>query len=157
MPRPFARASVAIAALLAASLCARAPLAGDPAPVTLAEVASQVDPSATQLANLKDLLRTSVEAELRAIDWSKQGVRRRYTLSAAVVSLSSSRADGLLRVSCTVSAAVRDRERGTILATLQGRARVEGAGAPAAAEQDALAGAVRSAVGAVPDAIRRAQ
>lgn len=158
-PRPLAP-RIAPAALLAAALLSL-PASADgtrAAPVTLAEVASQVEPGATRLPNLKELLRLRVEAEIGAIDWSKEGLRRRYTLSASVVRLETSSADGALQVSCTVSAAVRDAERGTLLAIVQGKARVEGSSsAGPGAEQGALAGAVRGAIGAVPDAIRRAQ
>jgi hypothetical protein len=135
--------------------------AGDPgaaAPVTLAEVASQVEPGATRLQNLTALLRHRVEAEIGAIDWTKEGLRRRYTLSASVVRLDTSRSDAGLQVSCTVSAAVRDTERGTLLAIVQGKARVEGAGPAgpgAEAERSALAGAVRGAITAVSQAIRQ--
>jgi hypothetical protein len=150
------------AALLAALLASPA-AASDPkaaAPVTLAEVASQVAPGATRLQNLTELLRRSVEAELGAIDWGKEGLRRRYTLSAALVRLETSRErgeEGGLVVTCTVSAAVRD-DRGSLLATLQGRAKVEGASSAAlGAEQGALAGAVRGAISGVPEVIRRTQ
>jgi hypothetical protein len=129
-------------------------------PVTLAEVASQVEPSATRLGNLKEVLRREVEAELAAIDWSKESLRRRYRLSAAVVRLDTARAGGGLRISCTVSAAVRD-DRGVLLAVVEGRARAdgdEGTGAGVATvEQGALAGAVRGAITAVPEAIRRSR
>jgi hypothetical protein len=116
-----------------------------------------VAPGATQLSNLTELLRRNVEAELGAIDWSKEGLRRRYKLSASVVRLETSRVEGALEVACTVSAAVRD-DRGALLAIVEGRARVGGSSsAGPGAEQGALAGAVRGAIGAVPEAIRRAQ
>lgn len=128
--------------------------------VTLAEVASQVEPGATRLGDLKEVLRREVEAELAAIDWSKESLRRRYKLSAAVVRLETVHAGDGLRISCTVSAAVRD-DRGVLLAIVEGRARAdgdEGAGAGlAVVEQGALAGAVRGAITAVPEAIRRSK
>jgi hypothetical protein len=76
-----------------------------------------------------------------------------------VVGLSSARIDPRnLAASCTISAAVRDAERGTLLVIVEGRARAEDAPAAAAeAERGALAGAVRGAITAVPEAIRRAQ
>lgn len=141
-------------ALLAPGVAAGEP--SPPGPVTLTEVVSQIDPGATRLSNLTELLRVRVEAEIGAIDWSKEGLRRRYKLSASVVRLETSRSGAGLQVSCTISAAVRDAERGTLLATIEGRARVEGASsAGTSAEQDALTGAVHSAIGAVPEAIRQ--
>lgn len=163
MPIAPARRPAALAlAALCAALLAPAPggvaQAGDPAPaVTLAEVASQVDPAATRLANVTELLRRSVQAELGAIDWSKQRLRRRYKVSASLVRLEAAQVEGGLRVSCTVSAAVRD-DGGVLLAVVEGRARAEGSSAARThAEEGALSGAVRGAVAALPEAIRRAQ
>lgn len=135
------------------------PLAGEaaPAPVTLAEVTTKVDPAATHLPDLKDLLRKSVEVELRSIDWGKEGLRRRYKLSAAVMQLETAAAGGVLRSSCSVSAALRD-DRGKLLAIIEGRARAEEPGAAAAsAERGALEGAVQGAIRRLPEAIRQAQ
>lgn len=126
--------------------------------VTLAEVTvSGADGS--RLENLPELVRHDVEAELAVIDWSKLGLRRRYKLSASVVRLSSSRtADQGLAASCTISAAVRDADKGTLLVIVEGRARAEDAPSAAAqAERGALAGAVRGAITAVPEAIQRSQ
>jgi hypothetical protein len=124
--------------------------------VTLAEVTISGAES-SRLVNLPDLVRHDVEAELAAIDWSKLGLRRHYKLSASVVRLSSARnGDQNLMASCTISAAVRDAERGTLLVIIEGRARAEDApGAAAEAERGALAGAVRGAITAVPEAIQR--
>jgi hypothetical protein len=170
MPRPYIRLpvlaalAVAVSALPAEGAALRhgaGAVTIDPKgapPVMLAEVASQIEPGASRLSNLTEVLRSDVEAELAAIDWNKESVRRRYKLSAALVRLETARTEGMLRVSCTVSAAVRD-ERGVLLATVEGRARSEGAGATggsaASAEQGAIAGAVRGAITAVPEAIRR--
>lgn len=125
--------------------------------VTLAEVTISGAES-SRLINLPDLVRHDVETELAAIDWSKLGFRRHYKLSASVVRLSSARnGDQNLMASCTISAAVRDAERGTLLVIIEGRARAEDAtGAAAEAERGALAGAVRGAITAVPEAIQRA-
>jgi hypothetical protein len=136
------------------------PIAAAPAPsppVTLAEVTTQVNPAATHLPNATDLLRLSADAELRAIDWTKEGLRRRYLLSATLVRLESVPADGVLRASCAVSAAVRD-ERGTLVAIIEGRARADASPeAAATAERGALEGAVQGAIRRVPEAIRKAQ
>lgn len=162
-----AAAALALPTLAPPALALPAPAAGPPAapvaaeaaatPITLAEVNTQVDPAATHLPDLKDILRRSAEAELKAIDWGKEGLRRRYKVSAAVVQLQSGREGRLLRASCAVSAAVRD-ERGALLAIVEGRARAEEEGAaPASAERGALEGAVQGAIRRLPEAIRRAQ
>lgn len=127
------------------------------APVTLAEVTVS-GAGTSRLANLSELVRHDVEAELAAIDWAKLSLRRRYRLSASVVRLDSTRTgERALAASCTVSAAVRD-ERGNLLVIVEGRARAEDAPSAAAeAERDALAEAVRGAIASVPEAIRRSQ
>jgi len=125
--------------------------------VTLAEVTTQVDPAATHLPDLKDVLRRSVEAELRIIDWGKEGLRRRYKLSAAVMRLETASSGGVQRSSCSVSTAVRD-ERGKLLAIIEGRARAEEPGVGAAStERGALEGAVQGAIRRLPEAIRQSQ
>jgi hypothetical protein len=125
-------------------------------PVTLGEVATSVAAKSTRQINVADLLRHDAEAEIAAIDWGKTKLRHRYTLSALIVRLDSAPlGERALSASCTVSAAVRD-ERGALLAIVEGRARAEDAAtAGMAAERDALAAAVRSAIAAVPEAIRR--
>lgn len=136
-----------------------APSAGAALPVSLAEVASRVDEAQLALPKATELLRKDVEAELAAADWSKLPPRKQYKLSASIVALEAAKVDPkTLRASCTVSVSIRDAKRGNILAILEGRAKVEDlASASARAQRDALAGAVRGAIAAVPEAIRRAQ
>ncbi|EYF04637.1 Hypothetical protein CAP_4313 [Chondromyces apiculatus DSM 436] len=125
--------------------------------VTLAEVNTMVDPAATHLPDLTDLLRQSAETELRAIDWGKERLRRGYKVSAAVTRLESVREGRTLRASCAVSAAVRD-ERGALLVIVEGRVRAEEEGsALASVERGALEGAVHGAMHRLPEAIRNAQ
>jgi hypothetical protein len=160
-----ARLAAAVVGLIAAatssSVEAHEPSPRAPAaPVTLGEVSSDAAAAgASRLANVTDLLRLDAEAELSAIDWSKAAIHRRYTVSAVLVRLTSARVgDRALQISCTVSAAVRDTERGTLLAIVEGRARAEDLPAAAAdTERDALAGAVRGAITALPKAILSAQ
>ena len=127
--------------------------------VTLAEVASRVEPSATRLGDVKALLREDTEAALSTIDWSPLRLRRRYALSASLVRLdTTSTGARTLAVSCTVSAAVRDADSGALQFIIEGRARAEDAASSGArAERDALREAVRGAVIAVPEALRRTQ
>ncbi|MFO0761863.1 MAG: hypothetical protein U0359_35810 [Byssovorax sp.] len=127
-------------------------------PVTLGEVAASPAEGSTRLSNLGELLRRDLEAELGAVDWKAEGLRRRYTLSAAVVRVSSAPdGDRNVRASCTVSASIRDAERSAVLAIVEGKAKADGPGAMDDAERDALAGAVHGAIRALPEAIRRAQ
>jgi len=128
-------------------------------PITIAEVTAGAGAGSSRLANVTDLLRHDVEAELSAINWAKLGIRRRYTISASLVRLESTTTGAKsLLASCTVSVAVRDSAQGTILAIVEGRARAEDMpAAAAAAERDALAGAARGAITAVPEAIKRSQ
>jgi hypothetical protein len=127
-------------------------------PVTVAEVASSVDAAKLSFTNPTEALKQDVEAELAAIDWSKSPARRQYKLSASIVALSSTNVDGkVARTSCTVSVSIREAKGGTLLAILEGRSKVEDAlAASARAQRDALTGAVKGAVAAVPEAIRRA-
>jgi hypothetical protein len=152
--RALALFALAAPVLLSAPGAAREPLA----PVTLSEVVSRVDASATRLGDVRALLRHDVESELAAIDWSKEKIRRRYKLSAAVARLeSASTGERTLRASCTVSAALLD-DRGALLAIVEGRARAEdGQPFAARAERDALAAAARSAIRALPESIHRAE
>lgn len=160
--RAAALLAVAIAALSAgpaAAEDARSPAdSAASRPVTLGEVSTSAGAGSTRLTNVADLLRRDAEAELAAIDWTKTKLRHHYTLSAVIVRLDSAPlGERALSASCTISAAVRD-ERGALLAIVEGRARAEDAAAAGiAAERDALAGAVRSAITAVPEAIRRLQ
>jgi hypothetical protein len=128
-------------------------------PVSLAEVASRVDEAALGGQNATEVLRKEVEAEIAAADWSKLPPRKHYKLSASIVSLKAESLDKkTLNATCTVSLAIRDAKRNNLLATLEGRAKVTDlASASARAQRDALAGAVRGAIAAVPEAIRQSQ
>lgn len=125
------------------------------APVVLGAVTSRVAP-----AHLHDpvaALRSYLETELDAIDWSKRPLKGRYKLVASLVRMEAQTTKGGLAVSCTVSASIHDDKRGLLL-TVDGKARAEDApSAGLRAEQDALAAAVHSSLATLPDAIARAQ
>jgi hypothetical protein len=126
--------------------------------VTLREVTNGVGAKATKLGDVTVILRKDVETELDAIDWRKAGASRRYHVSAALVRLDSVRAAGALTVTCAVSATLRDAREGRVVAVVEGRARADDATESVAATQrDALAVAARSAVIALPEAIRRVE
>jgi hypothetical protein len=109
--------------------------------------------------NATEVLRKEVEAEIAAADWSKLPPRKQYKLSASIVSLKAEPLDKkTLSASCTVSVSIRDAKRNNLLAILEGRAKVTDLpSASSRAQLDALAGAVRGAIAAVPEAIRQAQ
>jgi hypothetical protein len=149
--RALAGVAIGLAVLLATAADAR-----EPAPVTLGEVATRVH--SPRLGDVVELLRRDAQTELAAIDWSKRGVRRKVSVSASLVRLDSVQERGLLRADATVSATLRDARTGALLAILEGRARAEDRPVAAAgAERDALAAAVRGAITAIPEAIRRMQ
>ena len=154
--RALRRSSLSCVVALALSVI---PVSGGAVPpkpgVSLAEVASRIDPAKTRLTNLTELLRSDAEAELLAIDWGK--LRRRYAVSAALVRLdSTSTGERTLAAACTVSASVRDADTGKLLFLVEGKARAEDAStAGARAERDALSAAVRGAITAVPEGLRR--
>lgn len=129
------------------------------APVTLAEATSRVDPKETHLGDLTALLREDVEGALLAVDWSALRLARRYAISATVVRLATApTSERALSAACTVSVAVREVEGGTLLFVVEGRARAEdGSTAAPRAERDALRAAVRGAITAVPDGLRRSR
>lgn len=125
--------------------------------VTLAEATSRVDRGATKIGDVVPLLREQATLAIASIDWSPLRLTRRYGLSATVVRLETKRTgDRTLESACVVSAAVRELDTGNLLFVVEGRARVEDAATGGArAERDALETAVRGAVRAVPDGLRR--
>ena len=107
---------------------------------------------------MREHVRKQAEAELASLDWGHHKPSRKFKLSASVTKLEGTRERGVAAASCTVTAAIRDAERGTLLAVVEGRARAEAE--PTAAKialQDALDGAIRGAIGSVPAAIRKLQ
>src|SRR5262245_19696368 len=58
-------------------------------PVTVGEVTAAAAAGKSRLTNITELLRHDVESEVAAINWAKLGIRRRYTISAALVRLES--------------------------------------------------------------------
>ena len=128
--------------------------AAEPKPVLLSEVASRV--SAPRLGDVVPLLRAQAEQEIEAIDWKRERVARRVHVSASLVQLESAERSGVLRSSAVVSATLLDAKSGALLGVVQGRAETEGRRSTAAlTERDALAGAMRGAISAIPEAMRR--
>jgi hypothetical protein len=154
----LATALTLLTALPAPTLAA--PAAGRArSPVTLAEANSSVDPASTRLVDPVALLRADAADALGAIDWSALRLSRRYAISATIVRLSTASTGARsLAASCSISVAVRDLERSTLLFVVEGRARAEdGADAAARAERDALRAAVQNAIAGVPGGLQRTQ
>lgn len=142
--------STIVAALLgSALLCAEPPAQASSEPVALGEVSTVI--TRTGL-DLRELLRTSAQEELRALDLSKVPASRRSILSVSLVRMETLRdATNTNVTTCIVSATLRDARRGAIFAVLEGRAHADsGAG-----DRAILRTAVRGAVARIPEALRR--
>ncbi|HEY4122872.1 MAG TPA: hypothetical protein VGM56_33640 [Byssovorax sp.] len=151
-----ARSLVVVFTLVAApaSVASAEPVRGA-LPVVLGEVSASA--SSPALPDAPALFRRDVEAELGRIAFRRSANPRRFTLSASLVRLESSKSDArAMKTSCVVSATLRD-ERGALLVVLEGRARAEDDPKNRAdTERDALRVAVRSALTRLPEAVERA-
>lgn len=127
--------------------------------VLLKEATSRVQPGETRLGDVIPLLRADASAAIAAIDWGPLRLSRRYAVSATVTRLSTTpTGERSVASSCAVSAAVRDLDTGNLLFIVEGRARAEDSAASAdRAERDALRAAVRGAVAALPDGLRKSR
>jgi hypothetical protein len=102
-----------------------------------------------------DALRAAAADAVKSLDEAHLPRGTHVVLSVSVVRLESHASDSA-EVSCVVSATLRDRARGTVLAVIEGTAR--GQDAPTrlrTLEQAILHAALRSAVARVPEAVRR--
>ncbi|MEJ7730042.1 MAG: hypothetical protein WKG00_12580 [Polyangiaceae bacterium] len=152
-PTAWKRAVVAVS-LAAAVLFAAPARSAEPCPVTLGGVASNI--RSARAGNVVEAMRKDAQSELDAIDWKKCGVSRKVEVQASLVKLDSRQERGKLRVEATVSATLHDKKSGAMLAVLQGRAETEDQPTAAAdAERGAVSGAVRGAITAIPEAMRR--
>jgi len=148
------RSLLAIATLaIGLSVSHMAP-ASEPAPVEIAEVASRV--ASPRHGDLLGLMRSEAESEIAAIDWKQNRLKRRVRVAASLLKLESTQKGGALRSHAVVSAALLDPKSGALLAIVEGRAESEGrTGAAVLTERDALSGAMRGAIAAIPGAVRQ--
>jgi hypothetical protein len=136
----------------ACAIASPAAEASDPGAVALGEVSTIV-----QRGNLdlRALLRSTLEEELRALDLSRVPRSRHAILSVSLVRMdtqTSQEAESDAAVTtCVVSATLRDARRGAIFAILEGKAR----GAGGASDGAIVRTAVRGAVARIPEAMRR--
>lgn len=99
-------------------------------------------------------LRSGVEAELSRSDFGPPPFARKYTLSASLVKLEHAGARDAARTTAVVGIVLYD-ERDSIIASINGKASAEGSDSKDSLAQDALLGAVRSAVKRVAPAIKQ--
>lgn len=125
------------------------PASAAPSPVTVGEVTSSVF---REGVDLNAVLRGVVEQELPGVD---VGARARPSILAfSLVSMERTTSGAKTSVSCVVSATVRDKRKGALLAVLEGRARAENEESLAELlERATLKSAVRGALARLPEAL----
>ncbi|MDB4945158.1 MAG: hypothetical protein JWP97_4692 [Labilithrix sp.] len=141
MTRKILRFFAPLALAGAACLSAGDAQAGDTT-VSLGEVS---DPPATLGVDLP-AFKNAAEGELRGVDLSKLRKRRNVLVSVAVIGAAGA------PFGCTVNALLRDAKTGTMLAIIEGQARVEGS-PNAALRREVLRAALRNAVKKIPEAL----
>ncbi len=116
--------------------------------VSLGEVSTRV---VRPDVDLGAVLRAAIQSELNDLSPATSGEKGPYVLSAALVRMETDAG----RVSCVVSATIRTARGGTMLAIVEGRARVESQGQLSLFDvRRAVEGAARAAVVRVPEALR---
>jgi hypothetical protein len=100
-------------------------------------------------------LRQAIEDGLHTVDFGRAPVRSRFVLSATLVKLESVNRTDTVRTTCVVSLAMHRRSDQTLQAVINGRAIAEDAAAASeASREDALRGAVHSALSRLPEVVR---
>ncbi len=143
---------VVLASSLLVTLAAAAPL-----PIASVEVDSLVQ---REGLDLRTTLRKQVERTLPTLDWSQAKPGTRFVLRTSVTTLDSQKVDGATRVSCVVSATLRDARSGALKVVLEGKAQTrtgQEIGARAQAEGQVLEAAIAGAMRSLPEAVRQAQ
>ncbi len=144
-----------VASILFACSADAAPTAAT-APIAIGEVTSEVTREGVDVV-LE--LRTVVEQELPAVDMAGRPKPRPAILSVALVRMERvASADKKTTVACLVTATVRDKRKGAIVAVLEGRARAENEDrfAPLL-EHAVMKSAVRGALAHLPEALDAAR
>ena len=146
----FRHGFVVLFASAAVLLTARAGDAEAPATLSLGDVSSEV---VREDVDLGAMLRASFERELGGVDL-RRAAPRQVRLSASLVRMDTEASLKKASVTCVVSALLIDVKRGTVVAIVEGRARAENETIAKSLERAALAGAVRSALARVPEALQ---
>jgi hypothetical protein len=136
--------------LLFAAFLFSLPASAGPSPVTIGEVTSAVT---REDSDLSALLRGAAEQELPGIELGSKP--RPSILSFSLVRMDRAAvAENKTSVSCMVSATVRDKHKGVVLAVLEGRARAENEDRLVGLlERATLKSAVRGALARLPQAL----
>jgi hypothetical protein len=146
----LSKCSRMLAALCVVGTLSATPVAnGGVVPVSLGEVTTRA-----RTANV-ERFRALVREELVALRHDENAqVRETYVLSASLVKLEGTRGDDEAVADCVVSATLRLRRGGAIVALLRGKGRViDDAAELEAAKQDAMRAAVKSAMRRLPEAL----
>jgi hypothetical protein len=138
---------IAVASMMLATTVTYAHAAGEP--VALGEISSSVTRGDV---DLRALLRSASEEELRALDWSQIRTTKRAIVSMSLVRMDTVASRDSKATTCVVSATLRDAKRGAIFAILEGRARAT-SDPSAAIERSAIQTAVRGALARIPEAL----
>jgi hypothetical protein len=100
-------------------------------------------------------LRRALEDGLDGVDFGRAPVRSRFLLSATLVKLESVSENKTVRTTCVISLALTRQHDSTLQAVINGRAMAEDAQAASeATRDDALRGAVHSALSRLPELVR---
>ncbi|HEY2408672.1 MAG TPA: hypothetical protein VGI10_21855 [Polyangiaceae bacterium] len=120
-------------------------------PVALGDVVAAEQHSAAA----EQQLRKALEDGLDSVDFGRSPVRARFVLSATLVKLESVSENKTVRTTCVVSLALRRKHDSTLHAVINGRAIAEDAQSESdASREDALRGAVHSALSRLPEIVR---
>jgi hypothetical protein len=140
-----------LAPLVAIALVA-VPASGATPPITIGEVTSAV---VREDVDMNALLRGVLEQELPGVDMGGRARQRPAVLSLALVRMDRAPADeNKAQVTCVVSATVRDKQKGALVAVLEGRARAENEERLVSLlERATLKSAVRGALARLPEAL----
>jgi hypothetical protein len=103
-------------------------------------------------ARHEPLLRAATLDALDKLDLSRVPLRNEAVLSVALVKLDAETRGPTRSLTCVVSASLRGRRTGNLVAILEGRARAEGAGAMD--PDGVIAAAAQGAIARVPEALR---
>jgi hypothetical protein len=103
-------------------------------------------------AKHEPMLRSATLDELGKLDLRRVPANKEAILSVALVRMDTETSGASRSVSCVVSATLRGKKSGNLVAIIEGRARVESRGA--GVESSAIAAAVHGAVGRVPEALK---
>lgn len=126
-------------------------------PAALTSVESRVAAKKLVIRDPKSIVRSDLERELARIDWSREGVKAPFELSAVLAQAESSADKKGATASCVIEVVLRE-PNGKLLGTVRGRASGEEAkGTREALERGVLDAAAKTASSAIPQAVRRSR